>query len=166
MNMPTRNRNRVLGIDPGTREMGVAILDRGELVYHGVLSIRNHRTPHENLKECRSRIRQLLRDFKPTAVVVEKTFFSNNRGAALLNVLFGEIRALARQGHVRFLSFAPGTIKKHVCGNGRAGKDEVAKAVTARFPELKVYLGQDRLWKSRHHANRFDAIAVAIMVEA
>ncbi len=38
----------------------------------------------------------------------------------------------------------------------------MAKAVVARYPELKVYLTQDRKWKQAHHENMFDAVAVAL----
>jgi Holliday junction resolvasome RuvABC endonuclease subunit len=53
-------------------------------------------------------------------------------------------------------------IKKAVCGNGRAGKEEVAKAVVTRYTELKVYLTQHSKWKERYHANRFGAVALAL----
>jgi len=59
-------------------------------------------------------------------------------------------------------SFAPSTMKKMICGNGRASKEEVAKIVTARYPELKVCLTQDRKWKQRFHENMFDAVGLAL----
>lgn len=164
--MRRNRRTRVLAIDPGTRKMGVAVLDRGELVYHAVLTIQNRTSPHDTLRECRSKVLRLLDDFRPALVAVEKPFFAQNRNTALLNVLFDEIRAIARRRSIRFLSFAPSTIKKAIGGNGRASKDQVALAVVARYPELKIYLGQDRPWKTRHHANRFDAVALALLVDS
>ncbi len=64
------------------------------------------------------------------------------------------------------LSFAPNAVKKAVCGHGWATKAEVAKAVVARYPELKAYLIHDRKWKERFHANMFDAVALGMMVSA
>jgi len=81
----------------------------------------------------------------------------------LLNVLFDEIRSIARRKGLTFVSFAPSTIKKFTCGNGRASKKEVATVVVSKFPELKVYLTQDREWKERFHQNMFDAVAVGVM---
>jgi hypothetical protein len=39
----------------------------------------------------------------------------------------------------------------------------VAKAVVARYPELRAYLIHDRKWKERFHENKFDAVALGMM---
>ncbi len=48
----------------------------------------------------------------------------------------------------------------------RATKLEVAKIVIAQYPELKVYLNQDRKWKEDYHLNMFDAVALGIVAQA
>ena len=156
-------RTRILAIDPGTRHMGIAVLDSGRLVYHGVESIPKIRSPHETLKVGRKTVLRFINDFRPDILAIEKTFFANNRNSALLNVFADEIQAVGKRKGLTVRAFAPSVVKKAVCGNGWAKKDEVAKAVVRNYPELKVYLGQDRKWKSRFHSNRFDAIAVGIM---
>lgn len=161
--MKTSKPKRVMGIDPGTREMGIAVLEDGKLIHHAVESFSSNRSPHNRLQECRRRIIRLLNDFKPNVIVIERTFFANNRNAALLNVLFDEIRAIARRKKIKLISVAPSTMKKAMCGDGHASKNEIARAVATRFSELKVYIGQDRQWKARQHSNRFDAIALALM---
>src|SRR5262249_39698452 len=158
-----KTKRRVLAIDPGTRAMGVALLENGDLIYHGVKTIGRGISPHEKLKEGRKIVLRLINDFKPHVLVVEKTFFANNRNSALLNVFADEILIIGKRKRLRVLAFAPSAVKKSVCGNGWAKKDEVARAVCTRYPELKVYLGQNREWKSRFHSNMFDAVAVGIL---
>src|SRR5713226_284140 len=157
---------RVLAIDPGTRAMGVALLENGNLIYHGVKTISRGSSPHEKLNEGRKIVLRLINDFKPDVLVVEKTFFENNRNSALLNVFADEILIVGKRRGLKVLAFAPSAVKKAVCGNGWAKKDEVARAVAVRYPELKVYLGQNREWKSRFHSNMFDAVALGIMARA
>jgi crossover junction endodeoxyribonuclease RuvC len=152
---------KILAIDPGTREMGIALLEGPSLVYHGVKIIKNRRSAHEILGEGRRIILRLLNDFRPAVLVVEKTFFASKR-SALLNVFADEIRALGKRKGLKVVSFAPNTVKKFISGNGRASKEEVAQVIVARFPELKVYLSQDRKWKLRYHENMFDAVALAL----
>ena len=48
-NMP--NNSRILAIDPGTREMGVALLDSAKLIYHGVKEIK--KTGDHPTRSCR-----------------------------------------------------------------------------------------------------------------
>jgi crossover junction endodeoxyribonuclease RuvC len=163
--MPTQHW-RILAIDPGTRFMGIAFLDDGRLVYHTVKIIAKGKSPQQTLQRARDAVVRLIDDLKPNVVAVERTFFNQSRHTALLNVLFDEIRSLARRRRLTFVSYAPSTIKKFTCGNGRAGKKQVATVVVSKFPELKVYLTQDRQWKERFHENMYDAVALAIMATA
>jgi len=144
--------------------MGMAFLDDGKLIYHTVKVIAKADSPQQTLQRARDAVVRLMDDLEPNIVAVERTFFSQNRNTALLNVLFDEIRSLARRKRLDFVSYAPSTIKKFTCGNGHAGKKHVAMTVVATFPELKVYLTQDRAWKERFHQNMFDAVALGIMV--
>ena len=68
-----KKNQKILAIDPGTREMGIAFLDKGLLVYHGVKTFRRGRSPHETLREGRKTILRLIIDFRPQAFVVEKS---------------------------------------------------------------------------------------------
>ena len=156
----------ILAIDPGTRLMGVAYLDDGKLFYHSVKVIARGRSPQETLQRVKAVILRLIEDLSPRTIAVEKTFFSKNRNAALLNVLFDEIHSIARKKGIQFVSYAPATVKKFTCGNGRATKKEVATVIVSKFPELKAYLTQDREWKERFHQNMFDAVALAVMTAA
>jgi crossover junction endodeoxyribonuclease RuvC len=157
---------RILAIDPGTRLMGIAFLDNGNLIYHTVKVIAKGRSPHRTLQRARDAVVRLINDLEPDIIAVERTFFSQNRHTALLNVLFDEIWSITRRKHLAFVSYAPSTIKKFICGNGHAGKKQVATVVVSAFPELKVYLTQDRAWKERFHQNMFDAVALGILVMA
>ncbi len=159
----SKNKLKILAIDPGTKNIGIAFLEKGKLIYCGVKVIKKRKSPHETLKEGRRIILRLIKDFKPKVLVVEKAFFARNRNLALLNVFFDEIKAIGRRKKLRFISYAPGTVKKFICGNGWASKKEVATVVTSKYPELKVYLTQDRSWKERYHQNMFDAVSLGIM---
>jgi len=154
---------RILAIDPGTRLMGIAFLDGGQLIYHTVKVIAKGQSPQQTLQRARDSVLRLINDLDPQVVAVERTFFNQNRNTALLNVLFDEIRSIAKRKKLTFVSYAPSTIKKFTCGNGRADKSQVAAVVVSKFPELKVYLTQDRAWKERFHQNMFDAVALGIM---
>lgn len=162
--MPNNNK-KVLAIDPGTREMGIAFLEKEKLIHQGVKIIKKRRSPPETLKEGRKIVLRLIKDFRPKILVVEKAFFTNNRNAALLNILVDEIKAIARRKKLKVMSFAPSTVKKAICGYGRASKKEVARIIVSKYPELKVYLTQDRAWKELYHQNMFDAVALGMMVK-
>jgi len=156
------SKTRILAIDPGTREMGIAVLENGNLLYHGVETLRKLSSPQDRLRQGRAVVARLIGDFWPRILVVEKTFIAKNRNTALLNVLVDEIGVLGRRKGITVASFAPNTVKKIVSGNGWATKAEVARAVAAKYPKLKSWLPPNRKWKQRQQHNMFDAVALAI----
>ena len=146
--------------------MGIAFLDSGRLIYHAVVVIDKGNSPQQTLQRARDAVLRFIDDLKPEVIAAERTFFSQNRNSALLNVLFDEIRSIARRKKLTFISYAPSTVKKFTCGNGWASKKEVAAVVVARFPQLKPYLHQTTASRERFHQNMFDAVAIGMTAEA
>lgn len=160
---PMSKKSRILAIDPGTREMGVAILENGTLLYAGVETFCKLPSREERARQGRTTVARLIHDFRPAVLAVEKNFVGrNHRHAPLLSVLTGEITELAQRNRVTVVSLAPNTVKKVVAGDGLATKKEVAHAVALRFPKLMAFLPPERIWKRRHHLNMFDAVALGI----
>lgn len=162
--MSKSNKNKFVAIDPGTKEMGIAFFEGEELIYHSVKVIKNRTSPNDILQEGRLTIQRIIRDFEPSILVIEKTFVAHNRNAALLNVLAEEIKSIAKRKGLSIREIAPSTVKKHICGNGGASKEEVAKAIVSKYPELKVYITNERKWKKQFHENMFDAVALGVVV--
>lgn len=156
------NKTKILAIDPGTKEMGIAFFDNGELIYHGVSVIKDG-SPNEKLKEGKRIIQRLIKDFKPNILVVEKAFFGNNKTAAIMNVFVSEIISIGKRKELKVISYAPTTVRKFICGDGRADKKALSEVIVSKFPKLKVYLTQDRAWKERYHQNMFDAVGLGLM---
>jgi len=157
-----KKNNRILAIDPGTHYIGLAVLDGTKLVYYGVKTLSWQKSPHDILTEGRKVIRDLIDDFDPATLVVEKTFFANNRNSALLNVFAGEIAVIGRRRKLLVQSIAANTVRKIICRDGKATKEDVAREMTRRYPELLPYLSSDKRWKERFHFNMFDAVALGI----
>jgi len=157
-----KHKPKILAIDPGTREIGVAFLDGEKLIYHGVKAIPDDKSPNEKMKEGKEIITRLINDFKPDILVVEKSFFANNRTASLLHTFINEIKAIGNKNGIKVMSYATSTVRKYVAGNGRASKKELSKVIVAKYPNLKVYLSQDRAWKERYHQNMFDAVGLGL----
>ena len=143
--------------------MGVAFLDGEKLIYHGVKVIPSEKSPTERLKEGKEIIIRLINDFKPDILVVEKSFFANNRTASLLHTFINEIRVIGNKKGLKVVSYATSTVRKHIAGNGRASKKEMSKVIVSKYPNLKVYLSQDRAWKELYHQNMFDAVGLGLM---
>jgi len=161
--MPKKNNpTRILAIDPGTRETGVAILENESLCFYGVKTLKKKRPKTVLLKEARKIIYRLIEDYDPQVFVIEKTFFSKNLYTSHLQDLSKEMIAAAKRKGLKTHSYAPKTVRKFVCKDGKATKKDVAQILSARYPELTIYLSQDRKWKEKYWLNMFDALALGL----
>jgi crossover junction endodeoxyribonuclease RuvC len=160
--MRKKNNKRILGIDPGTKYIGFALLEKEKLVHYGVKTIPRLQTSKETLKEGKRIVSRLMDDFRPDILVVEKTFFANNKDSVLLNTFTDQIRWIGKRKGFKVLSIATNTVRKHVCGNGAASKEEVARVIALKYPQLTPYLTSDKKWKERYHQNMFDAVALGM----
>jgi crossover junction endodeoxyribonuclease RuvC len=154
---------KILAIDPGTREMGVAVLDGQQLVYYGVKTIRRRRSPAEVLHRIQEITAGLIARHRPDHLAIEKMFLIQ-KSAALLVVAAEEIKATARQHRLIVHEYAPTVVRKIICHSGRATKNEAANSVALRFPELRPYLEQRTKWEALYYANMFDAVALGVAV--
>lgn len=151
----------ILALDPGLRDLGYAVLRGRRFVTGGVLGLRQ--VPKaERLADARRHIRGWVRTHRPSVLVVEKTYRHPVPWLNDLHRLSLYARRLARRRRLGFATYAPQRVRKTVLGNGKAKKAEAAVAVALRFPQLRVYLTQDRRWKERFWQNMFDAVALAL----
>lgn len=147
---------KVLGIDPGSRNCGWAVLATSEdeksayLLGRGLITTRGDQA--ESLQMIYQSFQDVIAQYHPHSAALEAIFFNFNVSSA---VKVGEARgtiilALAQCG-IPSASYTPQQIKKVISGNGRADKKEVQ----ARVADL---LGDHQMLKNDHVA---DACAVA-----
>lgn len=160
--MKTQKNKRILAIDPGTQHMGFAVFNGKKLVHYGVATILQRRSSREILANGRAIVRELMDDFYPDLLVVEKTLFANNRDSVVLNDFTKGIIGTGRRKGIKTATLAANTVRKKICGYGTASKQDVAWKVVEQFPELKPYLHSDRKWKEEFFYNMFDAVALGI----
>jgi len=157
-----KKKVKVLAIDPGTKYMGVALLEGKKLIHHRV-SVISEKSPRGKIKAGKKLILRLIEDFNPDVLVVERSFFGKSCRSSLLNVLVKKIEDIGRRYMLEVLSYAPTTVRKFICGNGWADKKALSQVVVAKYPELRIFMTQDKKWKERYHQNMFDAVALGLM---
>jgi len=146
---------RVLGIDPGLRNMG-----------WGVIEVAGSRISHVANGVCRSsgddmaarllslhqQLTDILMQHRPSTAAVEQTFV-NKDGAGTLKL--GQARGIAMlvpaQAGLRVGEYAPNAVKKAVVGVGHADKAQIAHMVKVQLPGVQL-AGPDAA----------DALAIAI----
>lgn len=146
---------RVLGVDPGLRNMGWGVIEtdgvRLRHVANGVIRSEG-KDLGLRLQSLFDQLEAVLSAHRPSAVAIEQTFV-NRDGAATLKL--GQARgvallALTRAG-LPVGEYAPNAVKKAVVGVGHADKDQIGHMVRLHLPGA-----------APQSADAADALAIAI----
>ena len=158
-------RSNIIAIDPGLHRLGVAVLgSRGQLRYSAVISTPAGRSLQTRLRQIKKEIDELLGLYRPQTMILEATW----RGARPLRLVHRVARLCGRRAHVhgvRTISIPATTVRRQLTGYGWAAKSDVATVVASYYPELQIYLRQDRAWKQRYFHNLFDAVALGMFYQ-
>jgi Holliday junction resolvasome RuvABC endonuclease subunit len=163
---PTAKKiDTLLALDPGLRELGYAILEGSRLLTHGVLPLRS--VPKaERLSRIRESFRAWMRGYEPDTLVLEDIPKRPLDHLGGLPALGRSLKRLASEFWLEQATYSARAVRQSVVGDGWAGKRETAESVCAVFPDLRVYLTQDRKWKEAHWQNMFDAVALGLHHQA
>ncbi|MCC5991396.1 MAG: crossover junction endodeoxyribonuclease RuvC [Rhodobacteraceae bacterium] len=147
---------RVIGIDPGLRNLGWGIIEaEGSRLRHignGVCHSDPGGTLAARLLELHSQLTEVIRQYRPNMAAVEQTFVNKD---AVATLKLGSARGIAllvpAQAGLQVGEYAPNAVKKAVVGVGKAAKEQVDHMVRMQLPGVQI-AGPDAA----------DALAIAI----
>ncbi len=146
---------RVLGIDPGLRNMGWGVIDvAGSRISHVANGVCHSSGGDlaERLLSLHEQLTLVVDTYQPDHAAIEQTFV-NKDGAGTLKL--GQARGIAllvpAQAKLTIGEYAPNKIKKTVVGVGHADKRQVEHMVKLQLPGAQIN-GPDAA----------DALAIAI----
>jgi Holliday junction resolvasome RuvABC endonuclease subunit len=162
--------NTILGIDPGTKYLGIAVLQQGRLIASGVHTLRNGERPYDTIGQARKVLLRAIARYRPDTVAIEKPLRPWTKRAALLTVLVEELRARSRELGIRVALLPPHEVRLTVVGDPRATKVRVAHALVAlgfreladRVPRIPKRAALGIAPRDRYWLHVFDALAVAM----
>jgi len=122
-------RQRILGIDPGSRLTGFGVVDcegeRASYVASGSVNSVDGEFP-ERLKMIFRSVSEIVAEYRPDVVAVESVFMHKNAGSALK---LGHARSAAIcatfELDLTVFEYAPREIKQAIVGTGAATKEQV-----------------------------------------
>lgn len=120
----------VVGIDPGVARVGYGVLERTNRnptpLTYGCIETKSGQRQSLRLRECYEGISQVLDEYSPACVAVEKLFFSKNTTSAMqVSEARGVLLLAAEERDIPIAEYTPNQIKQAVTGSGRADKQQV-----------------------------------------
>jgi crossover junction endodeoxyribonuclease RuvC len=131
--MPPQLRHRILGIDPGSRNTGWAVIDtdgqRSARRASGWIRVGQHPWP-DRLGMIFDGVAALVDQHKPHEMAVEQLIFARDPTAALkIGQARGAVLCAGLKGGVTVHEYSPKTVKLAVVGSGGAEKTQVQHMV-------------------------------------
>ena len=129
------DKQRILGIDPGSRLTGFGVLDfQGDTpayVASGTVASMNGAFA-DRLRQIFDSVSGIVLEYQPDIVVIESVFMHKNAGSALK---LGHARSAAIcatfEHNLEVFEYAPREIKQAVVGTGAATKEQVQHMVVS-----------------------------------
>lgn len=152
--LPKRPR-RILGIDPGTKTLGWAIIDvdSDTLVDSGIIEAKG-KTLDERLPIMRDALQQLVP--RCDRVVYEAPFRTGNRGDQALPQIVAILKLAASDLRIPTTAMYLSAARKLACGYGNADKEAVAEWMRRKFSRELRERGRD--WATHDES---DAVCIA-----
>lgn len=149
---------RIIGIDPGLRNLGWGIVDLAGAhlgyVACGAVHSSGKTALAERLRELHDGLTRIIADYEPEEAAVEETFVNRDPQSALkLGQARGVALVVPALAGLPIAEYAANLIKKTVTGNGHAEKPQIATMVKILLPSCAE---QD------FTSDATDALAVAI----
>lgn len=147
---------RVLGIDPGTYNLGVGVVDYDEEarhVYSAILSPAKTEKLPNRLAHLYERLSEVVAHWVPDEMAIEQPFAAKNVRAAMA---IGHAQAIAMlvaaQRRMPAATYAPRQIKQAVTDYGGSSKEQVREMVSVMLDKHGMLEASDES----------DALAVAL----
>ncbi len=147
---------RIIGIDPGLRNMGWGIIDsRGSsltFVAAGTIKSNPKAELASRLCELFHGLVGIHEEFKPAEAAIEQTFVNKDAKATLkLGQARGVAMVVSANSGLSVAEYAPNSVKKSVIGVGHGDKTQIKMMVDMILPKAKY-----------DSADAADALAIAI----
>lgn len=139
----------ILGIDPGSRFMGFAIIDvpkrmgaKIQCRELGVIKPKAVLPMEQRLAVIYENLQKIVEEYQPKIIAVEKAFYAKNVESTMkLGMARAMVFLVAAQAGATLTEISPNTIKKAVTGFGHASKEQVEKVLglltgIQEFPSL------------------------------
>jgi Holliday junction resolvasome RuvABC endonuclease subunit len=148
----------ILGISPGTRSIGLAVMRDGELIDWRVKTFKGSWT-HGKLKDILFALTRYIEYHNVKVIALKKPDIQ--RSSTGVNQVVSELTVWAKMNRIKGVSFSLQEMKKHFSKEKDFSKEEMIKLVALKYPELYSDYNKEQRNKSEYYEKMFEAIASA-----
>jgi len=148
---------KILGINPGTRYLGIALFQGPELRDWGVKVIKG-KWSKEKMAKVRMIVSRLIEQYGPNVLAIKK--LHPCRSSPNLSQLVSGIKELSRRKGLKVYQFSVIDLETFFSPEESMNKKEMAEMLASEYPALLHELEKERSHRNPYHLRMFEAVAL------
>jgi Holliday junction resolvasome RuvABC endonuclease subunit len=148
----------VIGINPGTRYLGIAIFQNSELLDWRIKTFPGKWTK-EKTDKILAIIRQQIEYYDIRKIIIKK--LHPLRSSKNLKFLVAKMTALVRRRRIDIQRFSIKELEKTFIGDMKPNKQNLAERIVRQYPVLVPELNKEKSNKNSYYLRMIEAVALA-----
>jgi len=150
---------KILGLNPGSRYLALAILRGSDLRYWGIKVLKGTRAKGK-IERTKEILSDLINRYDLNVLAIKK--LHRSRSSKNLNRLTASIREFARRKGLMVCEYSLKELEKFFSPEEKINKKQMAELVTSEHPFLLPVLEKERKNRNPYAIRIFEAIALGI----
>jgi Holliday junction resolvasome RuvABC endonuclease subunit len=149
---------KIIGINPGTRYLGIAILFGPELMDWRI-KVLEGKWSEEKINKAKGIVSELINQYEPNILAI-KRLHPSRRSENLLR-LVNKIKEYSKQNKLKLYQYSIKEIEKLLIRDVKLNKRNLIDAMVELYPVLHHDLGRERNHRNPYYFRSFEAVALA-----
>jgi Holliday junction resolvasome RuvABC endonuclease subunit len=154
----TKKPLKIIGINPGTRYLGIAVFDGPELMDWRIKILKG-KWSKEKMKRATEIISDFIDRYEPDVLAIKK-LHPSRRSKNLLR-LTNKIKEFSKRKKLKVYQLSIKEIESFFIEGGKLNKRNLMSAMASLYPILHHDLTKERSHKNVYYIRAFEAVALA-----
>jgi len=150
---------KIIGINPGSKYLAVAIFQGSDLRYWGIKVLKG-KWSKDKIERAKEIISDFIARYDPNVLAIKK--LHSSRSSKNLNRLVAKIKELSKRNGLRVYEYSVKELEKFISPEERINKKRMAELVASEYPFLFPLLEKEKRNKNPYAIRMFEAIALGI----
>ncbi len=150
----------VIGINPGTRYLGISVFRETELRDWRVKVIKG-KCQKEKIVRGMMIVSSLVAEYKPKALAIKGIHPS--KSSQNLNMLATKIKEFSRRKKLKVYEYSIKELETFFSTEGKTNKKKMVEMIASKYPDLSNEFNREKKQKNPYHTRMFEAVALGSM---
>jgi Holliday junction resolvasome RuvABC endonuclease subunit len=149
---------KIIGINPGTRYLGIAVFDGPELMDWRI-KVLEGKWSNEKIKKATEILTDIVNQYEPSALAIKKLYPS--RMTENLLRLVNKIKEYSKRNKLKLYQYSIKEIERLFIKDVKLNKRNLIEAMVKLYPVLHHDLESERSHRNAYYFRSFEAVALA-----